>query len=58
MDLWAGTVNPSEVGDYVRRTLSPGSQRAGLWENRQSTLNQIGNAYGQAAQSPYWFFIH
>jgi len=31
--LAAGTVKPSEVGDYVRRTLSPGSETAKYWTN-------------------------
>jgi len=31
--LAAGTVNPSEVGDYIRRTLSPGSETAKYWTN-------------------------
>jgi hypothetical protein len=36
LELWTGNISPSETGDYIRRTLSPGSKEATWWESARS----------------------
>jgi len=57
-NLWIGSINPSDVGNYIRRTLSPGSINAIFWEGALSNINQLGTNYGQASQFYFRYGTH
>lgn len=58
LELWTGNISPSEAGDYIRRTLSPGSKEATWWESARSQGASVTAAVKAAlkAASQYTYF--